>query len=144
MSFLGLCSYYRRFIKDFATVAKPLRKLTEKDKTFAWSAECQESFDSLKRLLATAPVLHVQHPDFSKPFILDTDASDSAIGAVLSQKIGDKEFVISYASKSLSKADRRYCVTRKELYAVVYFTKYFKHHLVGKQLLLRTDQSSIR
>ena len=90
-SFLGFCSYYRRFIKDFATVAKPLRKLTEKDKKFAWSAECQESFDCLKRLLATAPVL--QHPDFSKPFVLDTDASDSAIGAVLSQKIGDKDKV---------------------------------------------------
>ena len=68
---------------------------------------------------------------------LQNVASDSAIGAVLSQKIGDKEFVIS-------KAERRYCVTRKELYAVVYFTKYFKHYLVGKQFLLRTDHSSIR
>ena len=86
----------------------------------------------------------LQHPHFSKPFILDTDASESAIGAVLSQKIGDKEFVIAYASKSLSKAERRYCVTRKELYAVVYFTKYFKHYWVGKQFLLRTDHSSIR
>ena len=71
--FLGLASYYRRFVKDFATVAKPLHQLTEKTKEFKWTTECQVSFTALRRLLITAPVL--AFPDFQKPFILDTDAT---------------------------------------------------------------------
>jgi len=78
-SFLGLCSYYRRFIDRFAEKAKPLHKLTEKERPFLWNEECQRAFDSLKTKLTTSPVL--AHPDFSKPFILDTDASQFAIVA---------------------------------------------------------------
>ena len=80
-SFLGLCSYYRRFIPDYSHVAKPLTRLTEKSKSFDWTDECQHAFDCVKKLLMTTPVL--AHPDFTKNFILDTDASDNAIGAVL-------------------------------------------------------------
>ena len=83
-SFLGLCSYYRKFIKNFASVAKPLHKLTEKGKKFVWSTECQHAFELLKAKLTDTPIL--TYPDFSKPFILDTDASDQSIGAVLSQR----------------------------------------------------------
>ena len=119
-SFLGLCSYYRRFISNFAAKAKPLNKLTEKGVNFRWTEECQASFDSLRHALISAPIL--AHPDFSQPFILDTDASDVAIGAVLSQVQNGMEKVIAFASRTLSKAERKYCVTRKELLAVVYFT----------------------
>ena len=89
-----------------------------------------------------SPIL--SYPNFSKPFILDTDASDTAIGAVLSQMQGGQEKVIAYASRTLSKSERKYCVTKKELLAVVHFIKYFRHYLYGRQFLVRTDHSSLR
>jgi hypothetical protein len=92
--------------------------------------------------LTEAPIL--AHPDFSQPFILDTDASDVAIAAVLSQKIDGNEHVIAYASRTLSKSEKKYCVTRKELLALVYHVKHFKHYLYGKQFLARTDHGSLK
>ena len=141
-SFLGICSYYRRFIYRFSDVAKPLHRLTEKGQAFVWTDECKMAFDTLKQKLTEAPIL--AHPDFEKEFILDTDASDVAIAAVLSQKIDGKEHVIAYASKTLSKCERRYCVTRKELLAVVNYVKHFRHYLYGKRFTLRTDHGSLR
>ena len=129
-SFLCLCSYYSRFIKDFACTAKPLHRPTGKDEKFVGSTECREAFDSLKAKLIGSPIL--SYPDFSKPFILDTDASDTAIGAVLSQMQGGQEKVTAYASRTLSKSERKYCVTKKELLAVVHFVKYFRHYLYGR------------
>ena len=136
-SFLGLAAYYRRFIKDFSKVASPLHRLTEKGRVFSWDETCQTAFEELKVHLTSAPVL--AYPKLEAKFILDTDASDVAIGAVLSQKFDEREHVIAYGSRCLSKAERRYCVTRKELLAIVYFVKYFRHYLYGRQFLLRTD-----
>lgn len=96
----------------------------------------------LKHKLTTSPVLG--HPDLSKEFILDTDASRDAIGAILSQEQDGHEKVIAYASRTLSKSERSYCVTRKELLAVVHFVKGFRHFLEGRQFRLRTDHSSLR
>lgn len=141
-SFLGLCSYYRRFVSGYSFIAKPLHSLTEKGQPFAWTAKCEEAFETLKKRLISAPIL--AHPDFSLPFILDTDASDHAIGAVLSQRIGKVEKVVAYASRSLSKSERKYCVTRKELLALVYFVKYFRHYLYGQRFTIRTDHGSLR
>ena len=140
--FLGLVSYYRRFIKGFATIAKPLHHLTEKTTPFQWTVQCQKSFDDLKQCLTTAPVL--AFPDFSKPFILDTDASDTGIGAVLSQTDDNgREKVIAFASRTLSKPERRYCVTRKELLSVVTFIRHFRPFLLGHKFTLRTDHGSL-
>ena len=125
-SFIGLCSYYRRFILGFADIAKPPHRLTSKGEPFVWTSECSQVFEKLKNCLCKAPTL--AHPDFTKEFILDTDAKDFAICAVLSQVFDGKERVIAYASKTLTKAERRYCVTRKELYALVHFVKYFRHY----------------
>ena len=105
--FLGFANYNRRFIRNFA---KPRYQLTEKNKQFCWSLECQQSFECLRKRLVSSPILAL--PDFNKPLILDTDASDTGIGAVLSQVADGKEQVISYASRT---AERRYCVTRREL-----------------------------
>jgi transposase InsO family protein len=141
-SFIGLCSYYRKFIANFSNIARPLHKLTEVATPFLWTGECQTAFDLLKAKLTSAPIL--THPDFSKPFILDTDASQNAIGAALSQIQDGQEKVIAYASKVLSKSERKYCVTRKELLAVVTFIKHFRPFLYGHKFLVRTDHSSLR
>ena len=102
-----------------------MHKLTEKGQAFVWTKACDTAFETLKNKLVAAPIL--AHPDFSKAFVLDTDASDQAIGAVLSQIIDGQERVIAYASRTLTKSERRFCVTRKELLALVHFVKYEGH-----------------
>jgi len=139
--FLGLASYYRRFIMDFATIASPLHKLTEKRSEFRWTSQCQEAFDCLKCRLVSAPILAL--PDWSQSFLLDTDASDTGIGAVLSQVQDGKEHVIAYASRSLTKAERNYCVTRRELLAVVTFLQHFRPYLLGNPFTIRTDHGAL-
>jgi hypothetical protein len=139
--FLGLCNYYRRFIQNFATIAKPLYRLTEKTCEFQWSVDCENAFATLKARLATAPVL--AFPDTKAPFILDTDASDTGVGAVLAQQVNGVEKVIAYGSKVLTKSEHRYCVTRRELLAVVTFLKHFRPYLLGCHFTVRTDHGSL-
>ncbi|CAK1599862.1 unnamed protein product [Parnassius mnemosyne] len=115
-AFLGLCSYYRRFVMNFADIAKPLHKLTEEKRHFCWDESCDIAFQELKNRLCKTPILG--YSDAGKEFIVDTDASDIGLGGVLSQRNGDQEIVIAYFSKSLSKPDRNYSVTRRELLAV--------------------------
>lgn len=140
--FLGLASYYRRFVKDFACIARPLHRLIERNASFTWTADCQGAFDELRQRLCSAPLL--AYPDFSRQFILDTDASDVGIGAVLSELDEEgREQVIAYGSRVLSKSERRYCVTRRELLAVVVFTRQYRPYLMGQKFLLRTDHGSL-
>ncbi|GBM90048.1 Transposon Ty3-I Gag-Pol polyprotein, partial [Araneus ventricosus] len=141
-SFLGLCTYYRRFVRNFSTIARPLHKLTEAKSNFNWTDECEKSFNSLKQALTSSPIL--TYPRTDKDFILDTDASNEGIGAVLSQNTGNEERVIAYFSKSLGKPERNYCVTRKELLAIVKSIEHFHHYLYGRKFLLRTDHASLR
>lgn len=140
--FIGLCSYYRRFIMGFGEIATPLNALTQKNKKFVWDEQCQEAFDTLKRCLTTAPVLAMPNDD--EPFILDTDASTVSIGAVLSQVQDGVEKPVAYASRKLSRLERNYCVFRRELLAVVYFLKQFRHHLLGRTFTVRTDHSALQ
>ena len=141
-SFIGICSYYRRFVKDFAKVAKPLHQLTETNKQFVWTDECQSAFDELKLLLTTTPIL--SYPKEHGLFILDTDASGTGLGAVLSQVQNGEEKVISYYSKCFSKSERNYCVTRRELLAVVSAVKQYHHYLYGCNFLVRSDHGALR
>src|SRR6266516_3276162 len=141
-SFLGLVSYYRRCIPQFSQVAAPLHALTGKNARFHWTEECDEAFRILKERLTTHPI--VAMPADKGEYVLDTDASNFAIGAVLSQQQDGEERVIAYASRTLNDAERNYCVTRKELLAVVYFTKYFRHYLLGAQFVIRTDHAPLR
>ena len=141
-SFLGLASYYRRFIHKFAEVAAPLHRLQEKGIPFFWSEQCNVAFETLKRRLSSAPVLAFPQP--GNMFILDTDASESGIGAVLSQNQDGVERVISYGSRTLTKSERNYCVTRKELLALVYFLRHFRPYLLGRQFLVRTDHAALK
>lgn len=140
-SFLGLCSYYRRFVKGFADIARPLHKLCEKRGSFHWSEQAQTAFETLKQKLTSTPVLGYPLPNL--PFTLDTDASDEAVGAVLSQIQDGQERVVAYMSRSLNRAETSYCVTRKELLAVVLSLKHFHPYLYGQEVLLRTDNAAV-
>ena len=145
-SFMGFASYYRKFIKNFSSIAEPLEKVVSRCKEkrnhkVLWNAEMNESFEKLKIELSSSPVLSC--PNKNDCFILDTDASQFSIGAVLSQKTQNGEKVISYASNRLSKAETKYCATRKELLAVVHYVRLFRHYLTGRKFILRTDHKSL-
>ena len=128
-------------MKEYAAIAKPLYNLTRV--TWKWTSQCESAFQSLKEKLITYPVL--AYPDFDGgQLILDFDASDHGIGAVLSQVQNGVERVIAYGSRTLNNAEENYCVTRREMLAVVYFTKYFQEYLIGRKFLVRTDHSSLR
>jgi len=109
-AFYGLASYYRRFVKDFAAIAEPLSRLTQ-NKPFVWTQEAQDSFDKLKSALCTTETLVYPHPEL--PCILDTDASDVAVGGVLSQVIDGVERPIAFFSKVLGSTQKNYCTTRR-------------------------------
>ena len=140
-SFLGLASYYRRFIKGFADIAAPLHQLTAKGVPFQWSAVQEEAFQRLREALVTSPILAL--PKREGRFTVDTDASNQGIGAVLSQDQNGTERVIAYFSRRLSRPERNYCVTRRELLAVVAALKQFKTYLYGVPFTLRTDHASL-
>ena len=142
-AFLGLTGYYRRFIQDYGKIAKPLHELTEKNTEFNWTKEREQAFQKLKNSLMTAPILGYPSTEEEDVFLLDTDASNCHIGAVLSQRQGGEEKVIAYGSKVLSKSERNYCVTRRELLAVVHFIRQYRHYLLGRKFELRTDHGAL-
>ena len=141
-SFLGLCSYYRRYVQNFAEIARPLHKASEVTKNFNWTPEAQDAFETLKSRLTTTPIL--AFPMMKEPFILYTDASLTAMGAVLSQVQDGQERAICYASKAFSKAQTRYSATKRELLAVVNFTRHFKHYLLGQKFTIITDHRALQ
>ena len=140
-SFLGLCSYYGRYVKDFAKISRPRHQLTEKSKGFPWNSKAHEAFEILKARLTSAAVL--AFPSMREPFILYTDASQHAMCAVLAQVQNGSELVICYASKSFSKAQSRFSIKR-ELLATVIFTRHFKHYLLGRKLQIVTDHRGMK
>ena len=140
--FVGLCSYYRRYAAGFANISKSLHQLTEKGRRFVWTAECDSAFEQLKQMLTSAPILAC--PSGDGQFILDTDASDHGIGCVFSQEQDGAERVIAYYSRALNKPERNYCVTRKELLAVIASIAQFHHYLYGRRFIVRSDHASLQ
>ena len=169
--FLGLAKYYRKYIKDFAKLAKPLndltkgfkskpletrdgikmkRKKSEKEKNREneefmnnWKEKQEEAFELLKEKLVTAPILI--YPDFRKEFILYTDASKIALGAILHQKGDDgKEHVIAYENKTLNKAEQNYSTTELECLAVVWAVEKFDYYLEGNKFKIITDHTALK
>ncbi|WKA10552.1 hypothetical protein VitviT2T_028117 [Vitis vinifera] len=140
--FLGNAGFYRRFIKDFSKLSKPLCELLAKDAKFIWDERCQKSFDQLKQFLTTAPI--VRAPNWQLPFEVMCDASDFAIGAVLVQREDGKPYVIYYASKTLNETQRNYTTTEKELLAVVFALDKFRAYLVGSFIIVFTDHSALK
>lgn len=142
-SFLGLTSYYRRFVPRYSTVAQPLYTLTRKDEPFYWSDECEEAFRRLKISLITAPVL--AYPLFDRNFLLETDASGAGLGAVLSQCQDDKTIrPIAFASWTLQPHERRYGISELEALGVVWAVRHFRHYLYGFPCTVYTDHEALK
>ncbi|KAI3780893.1 hypothetical protein L2E82_10886 [Cichorium intybus] len=141
-SFLGHAGFYRRFIKDFSTISKPLCGLLLKDAPFIFDEECVKAFNILKNKLVEAPIL--KPPDWTQPFEIMCDASDYAAGAVLGQKIDRKPVVICYASKTFSEAQLNYTTTEKELLVVVFALDKFRSYIWGSKVVVYTDHSAVR
>ena len=140
-SFIGFCCYYRRFIKDFAGIAKPLHPRTKKNSRFNWNPECHNAFEKLKEALIDSSVL--KNPDYNSPFIVDTDASDHSLGAVLSNIVDGVEYPVAFASRVLMPAECHYSTTKRDAFAVIQAMKWFKPYIWGTQFVLRTDHASL-
>ncbi|KAL3609128.1 hypothetical protein D5086_000148 [Populus alba] len=141
-SFLGHDGFYRRFIKDFSVISKPLSNLLTKDNIFEWTEHCEEAFVKLKNFLTSAPV--IQPPDWSLPFEIMCDASDYVVGAVLGQSKDKKPYVIYYTSKTLNSAQMNYTTTEKELLAVVFACDKFRSYLVGSPVVVFSDHAALK
>ncbi|GBG62384.1 hypothetical protein CBR_g30338 [Chara braunii] len=141
-AFLGPASYYRRFIKGFAAIARPLTNLLRKDQPLSWDAECQQAFATLKDALATAPILI--GPDPSKQFILITDWQPEAISAILAQKGNDgREHVIECALRTVPDERRNDSAPQGECYAIVWGIQHFHPYLYGQKFRLVTDHEPL-
>ena len=141
--FLGLASYYRRFVVQFAKIASPLHRLTGKDVRWEWTEDCQTAFSELKQRLLNSPVL--VYPDFDLDFILETDAGKDGLGAILSQKkADDKLHPVAYASRSTSSPEKNYSVTKLETLAVVWAVQHFRAYLYGHNVTVITNHSAVK
>lgn len=140
--FVATGSYYRRFVRDFAKIARPLTDLTKKDSAFIWTDTCEEAFRRIKKTLMGPDIMGYPMNEGGL-FYLDTDASGTGIGAVLSQMQAGRERVIAYASRGMNKAERNYCITEQELLAVIYFIQYFRQYLLGRHFVVRSDHQAL-
>ncbi|KAL4127100.1 hypothetical protein QTP88_011298 [Uroleucon formosanum] len=140
-SFLGLTGYYRNFVPDYGKIAKPITNLLRKGIEFIWTSECQEAFEKLKIILCNEPLL--QYPDFEKPFIITCDASNYAVGCVLSQGVIPADLPIAYASRTLNKAEINYSTTEKELVAIMFGVKQFRPYVYGQKFTIITDHKPL-
>nr|GFB41729.1 reverse transcriptase domain-containing protein [Tanacetum cinerariifolium] len=141
-SFLGHAGFYRRFIKDFLKISRPMTHLLEKNSPFIFSNECIQAFRTLKDKLTEMPILIA--PNWDQPFELMCDASDYAIGAVLGQRIEKHFWLIHYTSKTMNQAEANYTTTEKEMFAVVYAFEKFHSYLIMNKSIVYTDHSALK
>lgn len=139
---IGMASWYRRFIPNFADRIRPMTELLKKGKPFIWDEAQDNSLEEIKKILTSEPVL--ARPDFSRPFVLQTDASSTGLGAVLTQQQDNQEKVIAYASRALTKAEINYSVTEKECLAVIWAVRKFRPYLEGYHFTVITDHASLK
>lgn len=139
--FLGMVTYYARFIPNASTITTPLRQLLRKDATFKWSLKCKKAFDDLKREIASDRVLIPFNPEL--PVQLACDASPTGIAGVLSHLIGDKERPIAFASRSLTPAEQNYSQLDREALAIVYAVQHFHQYVFGRLFKLVTDNQPL-
>jgi hypothetical protein len=142
-AFLGLTGYYRRFIQNYAKITESFLQLlrshqsTNNSNQIEWNDACTVTFDILKQRLISPPIMHT--PDFNYPFILELDACEYGIGCILTQEYNKRKYVIAYASRTLSAAERSYSSVEREALAVVWATKHFRQYLEGGRVIVRSD-----
>lgn len=141
-SFLGLASWYRRFVGGFAILTRPLTRLLRKDEKWSWGPEQEGAFAALKRALSTTPILAC--PDFDRQFVLQVDASNDGLGAALTQDTDGGETVIAYASRLLTEQERNYTTTEKECLALVWAVRKFRPYLEGYRFTAISDHVALR
>jgi hypothetical protein len=141
-SFLGYVGYYRRFIENFSQIAHPLFSLLNKNSEFLWTESCQHALEELKSKVFEAPIL--RGPNWSLPFHISTDASDTTIGVVLGQLEGNDPYTIYYINKNLSPIELNYMVTEKEFLVVIHAINKFWHYITGYPIILHTDHAAIK
>ena len=139
-SFLGFCNFYRRFIKDYSKITKPLNQLTGKEE-WKWGTEQQTAFDTLQSVITEWPVLVIPVDD--EPYQVEADSSDFTLGAVLSQRQNNKWHPVTYLSKSLTEAKQNYEIYNKELLAIMTALSEWRHYLLtGKEFEIWTDHQN--
>jgi hypothetical protein len=136
-AFLGLAGFYRKFEPQFSPIASPLHKLTEKNVPYVWGKEQAEAFQTLKGILCSEPLL--QYLDFKKGFIVTCDASSIGVGSVLSQGPPGHDLPFSYAIQVLTRVERNYSTIERELTAIVWGCKQFRHYMWGRKFMIVTD-----
>ena len=141
-SFLGLCNYYRRFIADYSKIAAPLTDLTHKDTTYQWTTHTELAFQLLKEHMSRAPVLCIPDPNLS--FVVTTDASDFAVGAVLSQDQGQGPQPVAFISRKINPHERNYAAHEKETLAIMHALKKWQVYLEGRHFTVYTDHATLR
>ena len=141
-SFLGHAGFYRRFIKDFSKIARPLCRLLEKDAMFNFDESCQNSFEEIKSRLVEAPIM--AKPDWNKEFEIICDASDYAMGAVLGQKVDEVFRAIYYSSKTFNEAQENYSTSEKDMLVMVFACEKFRPYILGSHVIIHTDHAAIK
>ena len=142
ISFLGHVGFYRRFIKDFSKISRPLCKLLEKDAKFDFDESCRFAFEEIKSRLVIAPIMTT--PDWNKDFEIMCDASDCAMGAVVGQRTEKIFRAIYYASKTLNEAQENYSTVKKEMLTMVFACEKFRPYVLGSHIIILTDHAAIR
>ena len=141
-SFLGHAGFYRRFIRDFSKIARPLCRLLEKDTKFNFDESCQNSFEEIKSRLVEAPIM--EKPDWNREFEIMCVASDFAMGAVLGQKAEKVFKAIYYVSKTFNEAQENYSTTEKEMMAIIFACEKFRPYILGSHVIIHTDHAAIK
>jgi len=139
--FLGLCSYYRKYVKDFSMYVAPLHELTKKEEPYVWTETRENAFQTLKQHLVTGPILAMSRD--TGEFVLDVDASNWAAGAILQQMQDGLLRVIGYASRTFTECELKYCITRKELAALIFGLKYYRQYLLGRHFVVRSVHAAL-
>lgn len=141
-SFLGLVSWYSKFLPNFATIVAPMRACISDKNTFTWTPTAQKSFEEIKQLLVASPVLALFNPSLRS--VISTDASDYGLGAVFAQVQPDgKEKPIAFASRTLTVTERKYSIVEKEALACVWAAEKWRTYLWGRRFTLRTDHQAL-
>lgn len=141
-SFLGLCSYYRRYIRNFVQIVEPLNSLPKKNSRFRWSEEQEMAFNELKKALCEATLL--VYPNYNLPFLLQTDASGQGIAAILAQENNEQEYPIAFASRAMRDADKNYPVFEQEALAIVWGYSQFHTYLLQAITIVVTDHAALQ